>query len=94
MDDHAAGLIDDDDILIFINDIQRDILRDDLVFFLYFHNSLYLITFVKAPVGFRFLAIDSDFLALNELLSITARNIQGRSQINVQPFSLFLFCDY
>ena len=94
VDDHAAGLIDDDDVLIFIDDIQGDVLRDHLIFFLEFDDSLYLIAFVEAAVGLGFLTVDSDFLALNELLGITARNIQSRRQIDVQPLSLFLFCDY
>ena len=94
VDDHAAGLIDDDDVLIFIDDIQGDVLRDHLIFFLEFDDSLYLIAFVEAAVGLGFLTVDGDFPALNELLGITARNIQGRRQIDVQPLSLFLFCDY
>ena len=72
MDDHAAGLIDDDDVFIFIDDIQGDILRDDFVFLLHFDDSLYLVAFVETAVGFGVLSIDCDSLALNELLGITA----------------------
>lgn len=35
MNDHPARLIDDDDILIFINDIERNIFGLNVIFFLH-----------------------------------------------------------
>ena len=62
MHDHLLRLIDNDDILVFIEDVQRNVLRLDIRLFCLWKVYLYPVTQRKPVIGFYRLLVHSHMI--------------------------------
>lgn len=89
MHDHAARLVDDDDIGIFIKDIQRDIFRQDGDGLCRRNRKRHQFPCLQLIVGLAHSAAHFCLAGCNELLDMRAREFRlhaGQEHIETLPF--------
>lgn len=87
MHDHARGFIHHDEILVFINNLQREVLRNQLA--RWFGRNVDVNRFAgrNDMACFRRLAIDGDRAAFDEQLQLRARKIRHMlGEIFIEPY--------
>ena len=94
MDDHAARLVDDDDVRILVEDVQGDGFRQDLQLPRFGNFRLHGIPCAQLRVCLRRPAVDEDAAAFDQLLDMGARNLQfPAGEKAVETFSRSPFVD-
>jgi hypothetical protein len=87
MHDHALRLVDDDDILIFIQDIQRDILRPDFDRRAFRNLQTDRIIAAQAEAAAHVFAVDLRIARFNQFLNAGTRKIRAETQIFVEALA-------
>jgi len=73
MDDHSGGFVDDKHLLIFVNDVEGDVLRDDFVLVAWaVHDDADEVARVYAIVAFDGFTVDADAGGVGGVLDAVA----------------------
>ena len=91
MDYHPARFIDNNNILILINNIQRNIFRLYIQRLRLRHSNINFVTQTQLVVGFQHLAAAHSTALLQQLLHIRASKLQHCCQTYISTLASLLF---